>query len=432
MKIHLDLDCYFVSAERTRYPFLKNRNVVVVKSSDKRIFADSKKEGVLLGDTGAFNSVLEFRNPQREDILNAWREEFIDPDGSIRGIVIAKSYEAKKYKIKTGTPLKEAFTLCPDLLVLPSDHMYYQELSQQLKRYLEARIPVLEQYSIDEFFGDLSGWIKDEDTQEFITELRDDIKKRFDLPISIGASRSKWIAKLLTDEIKPYGAMVLYDHEVRKETAHIPIEDFPGIGRAIFKRLSSYGIKNLGELREVPSLLHCYGKTGRDLYQRVCGTDNEAVIPYHDRRGIGMSRNFKAIQNRDEIFRRVTILARYLSHSIVKLGISPLTFYFKIRYEFGYSSKVSVTLHRLFNERFFIDLALETIQKLDKYPNYAIHYIAMNASNFMTPSNIKTYSLLEYKKDKKMASLNAGLLKIRDKYGVDIIRYGSEKMKATV
>ena len=53
----------------------------------------------------------------------------------------------------------------------------------------------------------------------------------------------------------------------------------------------------------------------------------------------------------------------------------------------------------------------------------------MNASNFMTPSNRKTYSLLEYDdKDKKMANLNAELLKIRDKYGVDIVRYGSEKM----
>ena len=46
----------------------------------------------------------------------------------------------------------------------------------------------------------------------------------------------------------------------------------------------------------------------------------------------------------------------------------------------------------------------------------------------MTPGNRKTYSLLEYEKDKKMASLNAGLLKIRDKYGVDIVRYGSEKI----
>lgn len=426
MKIHLDLDCYFVSAERTRYPFLKGKNVVVVKSSDKRIFATTKKEGVLLSDTAAFNSVLEFRNPKRDNILNAWKDEFIDQDGTIRGIVIAKSYEAKRYKIKTGTSLQEAMRLCNDLYILPSDHMYYQEISQKLKRYLEAKIPVLEQYSIDEFFGDLNGWVKEEDTGDFITELRDDIKRRFDLPISIGASRSKWIAKLLTDEIKPYGAMVLYDHEVRKETAHIPIEDFPGIGRAIYKRLSSYGIKNLGELREVPSLLSCYGKTGQDLYKRICGKDNEAVTPFHYRKGVGISRNFKAIQNRDEIYRRVTILARYLSHTINKMEINPVTFYFKIRYDFGLSSKVTVTHYRLFNERFFIDLALKTIKKLNSHPDYKIHYIAMNASNFVTVANLKTFSLLEYNADKKMAELNAGLLKIRDKYGVDMIRYGSE------
>lgn len=173
MKIHLDLDCYFVSAERTRYPILKDKNVVVVKSSDKRIFANAHKEGVLLGDTGAFNSVLEFKNPKRTNILHAWKDEYIDQDGTIRGIVIAKSYEAKKFNIKTGTPLKEALNLCPNLYILPSDHMFYQELSQKLKRYLETKIPVLEQYSIDEFFGDLSGWIRDEDTLNLEMTLKD-------------------------------------------------------------------------------------------------------------------------------------------------------------------------------------------------------------------------------------------------------------------
>ncbi len=56
----------------------------------------------------------------------------------------------------------------------------------------------------------------------------------------------------------------------------------------------------------------------------------------------------------------------------------------------------------------------------------------MNASNYMTPSDRKTYSLLEYDNDKKMANLNADLLKIRDKYGVDIVLYGSEKMNVVL
>ena len=88
MKIHLDLDCYFVSAERTRYPFLKGKNVVIAKGSDNKIFSNDKKEEMVLGDTGAFNSVLEFKNNYDEkNILQAWKKEFIDSEGKTRGIV---------------------------------------------------------------------------------------------------------------------------------------------------------------------------------------------------------------------------------------------------------------------------------------------------------------------------------------------------------
>jgi len=77
MKIHLDLDCYFVSAERCRYPYLENKRVVVVKGSDKKIFSNIKQDGVLFHGAGAFNSVLEFKNRITDNYLEAWREEFI-------------------------------------------------------------------------------------------------------------------------------------------------------------------------------------------------------------------------------------------------------------------------------------------------------------------------------------------------------------------
>ncbi|MDY0181401.1 DNA polymerase IV [Aliarcobacter skirrowii] len=427
MKIHLDLDCYFVSAERTRYPFLKGKNVVVAKSSDKKIFSKDKKQGVILGDTGAFNSVLEFKNSYDDNnILKAWRDEFLDENGEIHGIVIAKSYECKPYGIKTGTPLREAIHMCPNLIIIPSDHLFYQELSQKLKRYLELKVPILEQYSIDEFFGDLNGWVKNSDTLEFIKDLRDDIKNKFDLPITIGASKSKWIAKLLTDCAKPFGVIALEQEKVYEYTNHISVNDFPGIGRAISKKLADYRVKTLGELRARPNLLYLYGKTGVELYERICGTDNERVIPYSDRRGIGISRNFKAIINRDEIYRRVMILARYLSYTISKLKLNPTTFYFKIRYEYGVKNHQSISENRLFNEKFLIDLALKMFQKLDTRKNYKIHYLAISASNFATNHNIKTFSVIEYEKDLKFKALNENLIKVRDKYGVDIVKYARE------
>ena len=429
MKIHLDLDCYFVSAERTRYPFLKGKNVVVAKSSDKRIFSNEKKQSVLLGDTGAFNSVLEFKNfYDSNNILKAWRDEFLDENGEIHGIVIAKSYECKPYGIKTGTPLREAIYMCPNLIIIPSDHLFYQELSQKLKAYLEFKIPVLEQYSIDEFFGDLNGWIKDSDTLDFIKDLRDEIKAKFDLPITIGASCSKWIAKLITDRVKPFGVYCLEENRVLDYTKDISVDDFPGVGSAIGKKLSDYRIQTLAQLRERPNLLYAYGKTGRDLYERICGTDNDKVIPYSDRRGIGISRNFKAIIDRDEIYRRVIILARYLSYTITKLKLNPTTFYFKIRYEYGIKNSQSITENRLFNEKFLIDLSKSMIKKLDNRLNYKIHYIAISASNFASDHNIKTFCLIDYKKDLKYKALNENLLKVRDKYGIDIVKYASEEL----
>lgn len=149
--------------------------------------------------------------------------------------------------------------------------------------------------------------------------------QRFDLPITISASKSKWIAKLLTDNVKPF-----------------------------------------------------------------------------------------------------VILARYLSYTISKLGLNPTTFYFKIRYEYGLKNSQSITENRLFNEYFLINLAKTMIRKLDNHLGYKIHYIAISASNFAGTHNYKTFSLVDYEKDLKFASLNEKLLKVRDKYGIDIVKYGKE------
>lgn len=428
MKIHLDLDCYFVSAERTRYPFLKGKCVVVAKGSDKKIFSKSKKDGAFLGKTGAFNSILEFPNHfDKSDVKNSWKKEFIDEKGVIHGIVVAKSYEAKAYKIKTGTPLKDALVMCKDLYVLPGDHLFYQMLSQELKAYLDTKIPVLEQYSIDEFFGDLNGFVKDEDTLSYITELQREILEKFDLPISIGASRSKWIAKLITDKVKPYGVRVVKQHDVNEFIKDIPIRDFPGIGKNITKKLHEYKIHTLGDIQNSPNLLISHGKVGRDLYHKICGTDDEEVSPKSDRKGIAISRNFAAIQDRDEIYRRAGILARYLSYSIIKLKLNPTSFFFKIRYADGTKKSHSVTENRLFNEKFLINLAIENVKKLDIYPDTKIHYIGINATNFADTHNMKTFSLIDFKEDKKNSALTEQVAKMREKYGVDIIKYANEE-----
>jgi DNA polymerase-4 len=425
MKIHLDLDCYFVSAERTRDATLKNRPVVVAKGTDKRIFELNKKDAVMLGNTGAFNSVMEFRHTKGR----TWHDEFMGENGKISGIVIAKSYETKPFGIQTGTPLSQALQMCPELIILPSDHLFYQELSQKLKSFLEIKIPLLEQYSIDEFFGDLGGWIDECDTLEFITNLRNEIMHKFDLPITIGASRSKWIAKLITDKTKPYGVRVVGYDEVSDFVNPVKIGEFCGVGKALKDKLNAHKIFTIGELKQRPRLLMEQGKIGSDLLARINGVDNEPIIANIQRKGIGISRNFKAVLCRDEIRRRVIILARYLTHTIGDMGLNPTTFNFKIGYENGLKNSQSITQNRLFSESFMIELTFDIIEKLDTFKSRKIHYIGISATNFLDDKQHTTFSLLEYQDDIAKSKLTQALLGIRKRYGIDMVRYGIESEK---
>lgn len=429
MIIHLDLDCFFVSAERTRIPFLKNRPVVVCKSGDRAIFSVEDQVSVMTESVGAFNGLFQLHHAFKGFDKNGWKREFLDEKGHIHGIVIAKSYEAKKYGIKTGTHLRDALHMCPTLLVVSSDHLFYQQLSTKLKAFLQTKIPILEQYSIDEFWGDLKGWVKEEETYDFIASLQQEILEKFDLPISIGASSAKWIAKLATDFNKPYGLTLVPQHEILSFVSPMPIESFPGIGKALQKRLASYKIETLGELVSAKRLVQGWGRVGVDLYARITGSDHEAIITQRDRRSIGISRNFPITLNRDEIKRRAIILARHLSYTIQKLSLHPTTYYFKIRYENGFSTKSSQTIDRAFSESMMRELTIQTIEALDTHPHYGVQHLSIATSNFVTPTQTKTFSLLHVEEDTKAKRLSEKVTLLRDKYGVDIIRSGVEKCK---
>ncbi len=93
----------------------------------------------------------------------------------------------------------------------------------------------------------------------------------------------------------------------------------------------------------------------------------------------------------------------------------------------AFSSSSTVLRLELFNESFFIELAQSMLNELDAHPHYKIHYIGLGASNCTGIHKRKSFSMLEFHKDSKHARLSQGLMKIRDKYGVDMIRYGTER-----
>ncbi len=343
----------------------------------------------------------------------------------IRGIITTASYEARAYGLKTGITIRKALGLCPKLLVLPPNHLLYHEFSHKLYNFLRLKIPLVEQYSVDEFFGDLDGWIKDKDLFDFCAKLKQDIYDEFKLPITIGIANSKWAAKLVTSSAKPFGVKEVQAKDWDKFIKNIPIRKFPGIAKGYERKLKSRGVEKLGEIKRAKSLFYSWKKPGIQLYHRVLGIDNEPIIPHHPRKSIGLSRTFDPIKNRNEIKRRLLILTRNLSYSILKLGLNPTSYFLKIKYEDFLKVKDRVTIDRLFNERLFKSLMSDILDNIDIYKPHKIIYIGISVFNFMEYKQ-KAYNLLTYNQDIKFRSLGYHLQILRDKYGIDIIKNGSE------
>ena len=252
MKIHIDIDCFFVSATRILHPELENKPVAIGGRSDTKIFSkDAKEQTVNFENSGSFVPTF-YKTYEESDDLDAFK----DDDGRIRGILTTSSYEARAYGIKTAMSIKEALGLCPNLIIKAPNMSLYQKLSHELHEFLQTKIPLIEQASIDEFYGDLSGWVDDEDIARFIDDLRHEIKKVTKLPVSIGAAKTRYIAKLATTAAKPFGCKIIYPHELDNFINKIAVGEFAGIGKSMKAKLQSAQIHTLGDLKNRRGLLN--------------------------------------------------------------------------------------------------------------------------------------------------------------------------------
>ncbi len=417
--MHLDLDAFFASAERIGNPHLAHIPIAVGGRADPFIFdKTAKSKKVTFENSGAFVPTL-FHREIKKDFESYFKEK-----EKIRGIVVTSSYEARAFGIKTAMPLAQALKLCPHLVVCLPQHHLYHDLSHKLKLFLETKIPSIEQYSIDEFFADVSGWIQDEEIEAFARALKDDILKEFSLPISIGIAKTKWLAKLSTNFAKPDGVKLLKPENISSFIYDIPIEAFPGIGKATQKKLHHYQKKTLGDIEDSKTLLYSWGNSGKVLYDRVCGLDHDRIEHKRDRKSIGISRTFDAIEERDEIKRRLTILSRHLIFLVSKLHLHPKTLFIGIRYQY-HSSKKQLTFERLLHEDFLLTKSLEIFEELDIYPKSSVIRLTISLTNFQK-NPIKYPSLFDYHDDRISHKLTEKTQKMREKYGVDIIKRGSE------
>lgn len=425
MFIHIDLDSFFISAHRVYDESLHNIPAAVGGRSNLEIFQSNRNNTKLINhNSGAFVAPVFDSNRN-----NDFRSRFVDIDEKsgkerIKGIIVTASYEARAMGVKTAMSINEALQYCPNLVVVPSYYPLYHHLSFTLQQYLEKQIPKVEQFSIDEWFGDLSGWVNEDEIVDFCSFLQEDIEKRFNLPVSIGIARSKWIAKLATQYAKPTN--IKFVNDIPNFIESIPIKKFPGIGKGFAKRLENHGIHTLGQIVQNKQLLYTWKKPGIQLYHRVCGNDNEVINIKSERKSIGLSRTFDPVFDKEEVRRRILIMCRNIVYIVKDLNVWPSTYYLKISYRYQVKSKYSITVNRMFNEHHFKHLILEIFESIYKH-GIGVIKLSLNVANFIKSN--KTYSLLDHANDKKQSDLTNTVQVLRKKYGLDIIKSASEIKK---
>lgn len=420
MFLHLDLDCFFVSAHRTLDNSLLNIPVAVGGRSNTNIFSSKKEVRKLSLNSGAFVSSILTNEGKK-----TFKDYFIDEKGKIRGIITTSSYEARAYGVKTAMSVNEALRLCPHLKMLSPNYPLYHSLSTQLKDLLLEEAPLVEQFSIDEFFIDVSGYIDENEVEDYAYYLKKRIKNDLKLPISIGICKTKYLSKLITEYAKPAGIKYVKSNHISNFIRDIPVEKFPSIGKNFQTRLKGYGIKTLGEVKKNKNLFYSWKKPGIDLYNRICGIRDNKLTTHRERKSIGIGRSFDIIYDRNEIRRRVIILSRYLCFLVKKSKVNPLQYNLKIKYESRLKSKSYVNVNRIFNEFDFKKEMVKLLEENDIHPQHGVIQINITVTNF-AKLNTFTYNLFEYESDLKKRYLSKQIQKIRLKYGIDIIKNASE------
>lgn len=411
------MDCFFVSAERTVDNSLKGKPMVVANRNDTAIFARKAKVEVAKSK-GAFTGATVYNKfASSKD----WRDHFLEGD-KVRGMAVAVSYEARSFGVKTGTTLSEALKMCPDLVIYPSNMPLYYALSQELEKLLSNEIPLLEQYSIDEFFGDLSGWITAQNCASFIKHLQELVLKRLDLPATIGVSSTKLLAKLAAKKAKPLGTMVVMPNEIERFVKDIDIRSVAGIGRKTADYLLRHGVQTLGDMKAARGLVETLGKNGKEILSEIEGISVKKVQKESPRKSVGISRTFDAIGDRDELKRRIFILARHLTFSLLSLDLDPSEFTISIKYQNRTKHQIVFKVFSTFCESELLDLIDSNLSDLDILPHEMVKYLGINAGKFAHKNSLDLFGAT----DEKKRTLTTLAQTIREKHGADMIYSAKE------
>ncbi len=285
--IHVDMDAFYAAVEQRDQPELRGRPVAV-------------------GGTGA------------------------------RGVVMAASYEARAFGVRSAMPSVRARHLCPDLVFIAPRFDAYKAVSRQIREIFHRYTDLVEPLSLDEAYLDVTeakcGPLP---ATEIARAIKQDIRAETDLTASAGVSFNKFLAKIASDLDKPDGLAVIRPEQAEAFIARLPIERFFGIGPATARRMQALGIRNGADLAAFPEveLVRRFGKVGRHYARLARGIDAREVRPDRPLKSIGVERTFDVdLTDPADMFDRLRPLADRLAERMAAADLFGRTVTLKIKH----------------------------------------------------------------------------------------------------
>jgi DNA polymerase-4 len=289
----------------------------------------SERATILHADLDAFYASVE----QRDDPRLRGHPVIVGA-----GIVLAASYEAKAYGVRTAMSGRRALRLCPHARVVPPRMAAYSEASKAVYRVFEDTSPLVEGLSIDEAFLDARGMERIAGTPtEIAARLKRAVRERVGLPITVGVARTKFLAKVASGVAKPDGLLVVQpDHELA--FLHpLPVERLWGVGPATSRKLRARGIETVGEVAELSeeALVSMLGRaSGRHLHALAHNRDPRPVHARRRRSSIGSQRALgRRRQSFDELDATLVALVDRVTQRMREAGRSGRTVVLRLRFD---------------------------------------------------------------------------------------------------
>jgi DNA polymerase IV len=210
------------------------------------------------------------------------------------GVVLAASYEAKAYGVRTAMGGAQARRLCPQAVVVPPRMAAYSQASDAVFEVFRDTSPLVEAISVDEAFIDVGGLRRIAGTPvEIAARLRSDVRSRVGLPITVGIARTKFLAKVASQEAKPDGLLLVPPGRELAFLHPLPVRRLWGVGAVTADKLRVHGIETVADVAELSETMLASlvgGGMGRQLYALSRNIDRRRVTTGVRRRSVGAQR----------------------------------------------------------------------------------------------------------------------------------------------